>query len=251
MVFMASLPLTSKCNMENKPEKQFEVLFVEDNNLLDEVKSLRGRVFFGKDNKEEDEFDRYSKHLAAIDKDKNIIAGSYRLLLGSTAQKHTGFYSETEFDLSNIKKNCHGELLEMSRACVLDSYRKYPIIKFIWKEIISFVERKDIKYIFGCPSIENSSREHIGEAIKFFKENCFAEEKYKVYPLQGKEYEFNPVNKLDSKATYRSLPSLVRGYLKMGAFVCSEPAWDSHFKTVDFFMMLEVAKFSAYKEKFS
>jgi putative hemolysin len=37
----------------------------------------------------------------------------------------------------------------------------------------------------------------------------------------------------------------------MGALVCSDPAWDSYFKTVDFFMMLEVEKFSSYKEKFS
>ncbi|MFA5271321.1 MAG: GNAT family N-acyltransferase [Candidatus Omnitrophota bacterium] len=238
--------------MENQPDKKFEVKFVENNELLDEIKYLRGQAFFAKAVKEEDEFDEYSKHLAVIDRDTNKIIGSYRLLLGSTAKNHGGFYSETEFDLSNIKKNCKGELLEMSRACVLDSYRKYPIIKFIWKEIISFVEKNDIKYIFGCPSIDEASKEHIGEVMEFFKTNCFSEEKYRVYPLAGKEYKFVAfVDKLDSKATYRTLPSLVRGYLKMGALACSEPAWDSHFKTADFFMMLEVANFSAYKEKFS
>lgn len=238
--------------MEKQADKKFEVLFVEDNKLLDEVKLLRGQVFFAKNTKEEDKFDEYSKHLAVIDKDTNTIVGSYRLLLGSAAKRHGGFYSETEFDLSNIKKNCQGELLEMSRACVLNSYRKFPIIKFIWKEIISFVTKNNIKYIFGCPSIEQSSPEHIGEVMEFFKKNCFSEEKYRAYPIKGKEYEFNTlINKSDLKITYRALPSLVRGYLKMGALVCSEPAWDSHFRTVDFFMMVEVEKFSAYKAKFS
>lgn len=238
--------------MENQSDKKFEVKFVEENELLDEIKYLRGQAFFAKCAKEEDGFDEYSKHLAVIDRDTNKIIGSYRLLLGSVAKKHEGFYSETEFDLSNVKKNCQGELLEMSRACVLNSYRKYPIIKFIWKEIISFVEKNDIKYIFGCPSIDQASCEHIGEVMEFFKTNCFSEEKYRVYPLIGKEYKFNtPCNKPDSKTTYRGLPSLVRGYLKMGALVCSEPAWDNHFKTADFFMMLKVADFSAYKEKFS
>ncbi|MFA6281774.1 MAG: GNAT family N-acyltransferase [Candidatus Omnitrophota bacterium] len=237
--------------MEGQADKKFEVKFVEGNELLDEIKYLRGQAFFAKRAKEEDEFDAYSKHLAVIDKDINKIIGSYRLLLGSAAKTHNGFYSETEFDLSKIKKNCKGELLEMSRACVLDSYRKYPIIKFIWKEIISFVEKKEIKYIFGCPSIEAPQQAHIGEIMEFFKKNCFADEKYRAYPVKGKEYKFEPANCPDPKAIYRTLPSLVRGYLKMGALVCSEPAWDNHFRTVDFFMMLEVEKFSTYKEKFS
>ena len=131
-------------------EKRFEVTLIKDEKLLDEVKYLRGRVFFGKNIKEEDEFDGVSRHLAVIDKEKNQIIGSYRLLLGSRAEKHKGFYSETEFDLANIKKNCPGEVLEMSRACVLSSYRKFPIIKFMWKSIISFMAENKVKYIFGC-----------------------------------------------------------------------------------------------------
>lgn len=238
--------------MDNQADKKFEVLFVKDDSRLDEIKYLRGRVFFNRNTKEEDEFDKYSTHLAVIDKDTNAVIGSYRLLLGSAAQKYSGFYSETEFDLSNIQKNCNGELLEMSRACILDSYRKYPIIKFIWKEIISFVEKKNIKYIFGCPSVEGVSAGYVMEITDFFKKNCFSEEKYRAYPIKGKEYKITAsIDKTDSKITYRDLPSLIRGYLKMGALVCSDPAWDSYFKTVDFFMMLEVERFSSYKEKFS
>jgi putative hemolysin len=45
-------------------------------------------------------------------------------------------------------------------------------------------------------------------------------------------------------------PSLVRSYLKFGAFVCGEPVLDEEFGTVDFFMLLEMDKISsAYADR--
>jgi len=234
-------------------KKRFEVILIKNEKLLDEVKYLRGRVFFGKNIKEEDEFDGVSQHLAVIDKEKNQIIGSYRLLLGSRAEKHKGFYSETEFDLTNIKKNCPGEVLEMSRACVLSSYRKFPIIKFMWESIISFMAENKVKYIFGCPSIEVLDANYVGRVVSFFKANCFSGEAFRVYPRREKIYRYNPWSgELNVKEILASLPSLIKGYLKMGALICSEPALDDCFKTIDFFMMLDVEKMNiSYRKKFN
>ena len=234
-------------------KERFAIVFVKDEKLLDEVKYLRGRVFFGKNEKEEDEFDSYSHHLAVIDKEKNEIIGSYRLLLGSDSKAHSGFYSETEFDLTNIKKNCQGQVLEMSRACVLDSYRKFPIIKFMWKRIISFMMENEVKYIFGCPSIEILDAGYVGKMVSYFKANCFSGDDLRVYPLKEKACKYNLyTGNLDTKEIISSLPSLIKGYLKMGALICSEPALDERFKTVDFFMMLDVEKMNiSYRKKFN
>jgi len=234
-------------------KERFEIIFVKDEKLLDEVKYLRSRVFFGKNEKEEDEFDSYSHHLAVMDKEKNEIIGSYRLLLGSDAKKHNGFYSETEFDLANIKKNCQGQVLEMSRACVLGSYRRFPILKFMWKQIISFMLENKVEYIFGCPSIENLDADYVGKIVSYFKTSCFAGEDFRVQPLKGKICKYNPyTGNFDLKEILSSLPSLIKGYLKMGAVICSDPALDSYFKTVDFFMMLDVEKMNvSYRKKFN
>lgn len=234
-------------------KERFEIIFVKDEKLLDEVKYLRGRVFFGKNEKEEDGFDSYSHHLAVLDKEKNEIIGSYRLLLGSDAKKHNGFYSETEFDLTKIKKNCQGEVLEMSRACVLGSYRKFPIVKFMWKKIISFMLDNKVEYIFGCPSIEAQDADYVSRVVSYFKANYFSQDSFRVYPLKEKIYKYNSyTGDLDRKEIFRSLPTLIKGYLKMGALICSEPALDNHFKTVDFFMMLDVEKMNvSYRKKFN
>ena len=38
------------------------------------------------------------------------------------------------------------------------------------------------------------------------------------------------------------LPPLLKGYLRLGAQVCGEPAWDGDFDTADVVMMLPLAK---------
>jgi putative hemolysin len=238
--------------MDKENFKKFEIIFADTQDLLDKIKYLRGRVFFGKEEKEQDEFDSYCHHLAVIDKEKNVMVGSYRLLLGSDARKHKGFYSESEFDITNIKQNCKGELLEMSRACVLNEYRRYPILKFMWNRILTFIAEKKVNYIFGCPSIENPSRDYVGKVFYLFKENCFAEEKFFVHPHKTKIYNFSePPKGTDIQQIYRELPSLMKGYLKMGALVCSAPAWDEVFNTADFFMLLDVNTINkSYRRRF-
>jgi len=238
---------------ESLESNNFDIQLVKDKFLLDKVQYLRGRVFFDKEEKDEDVFDEFCDHLAVVDKRNGLVVGTYRLLLSSVAAKHQGFYSETEFDLANIKKNCSGELLEMCRACVLESYRKYHIINLLWKEIISYFAKYKVRYVFGCPSIENPSPQTIGKIFNFFKENYFAPESFRVEPLKNKIYHYDKNTQVKSPTeAYRLLPSLIRGYLKMGAVACSEPAWDKDFGTADFFMLLDTSRMNeAYKMRFT
>jgi len=37
-------------------------------------------------------------------------------------------------------------------------------------------------------------------------------------------------------------PPLIKGYLRLGAQICGEPAWDSYFNTADMLVMLSLAK---------
>jgi len=234
---------------------RFEVLLTRDGKLLAEAQSLRHKIFFGSNGKDKDKFDKYCTHLVVIDKNTRKVVGGYRLLLGSVASKNLGFYSEGEFDLSNVKKNCKGQILEMGRACVDESYRRFPIINLMWKEIISFITKNKVKYVFGCASINDPAPEKIGKVLIYFKKRHFSPVKFRVYPLEGKGYPYvinNDYLKSDEeKEILRFIPSLVYGYLRMGALVCSEPVWDKEFNTADFFMLLDTSKMNAfYKGKF-
>jgi putative hemolysin len=242
--------------MKKEIGNRFKVLLVRNDRLLTEAQSLRQKVFFKTQGKDEDKFDKFCTHLVVIDKNINKAVGTYRLLLGSVAKKNLGFYSQEEFDLRNINKNCKGQLLEMGRACVDASYRKFPIINLMWKEIISFVAKNEVTYIFGCASIDEPSPEKIGVLLKYFQKRHFSPDKFRVYPLEGKAYPYarnTALLKTDKdKEILKFVPSLIYGYLRMGAHVCSEPVWDKEFNTADFFMLLDTAKMNAfYKKKFS
>ncbi|MGE4125458.1 MAG: GNAT family N-acetyltransferase, partial [Pusillimonas sp.] len=50
-----------------------------------------------------------------------------------------------------------------------------------------------------------------------------------------------PVERLDSELPAR-VPPLIKGYLKLGATICGEPAWDPDFNTADFPVLLDMTR---------
>ncbi|MDD5195648.1 MAG: GNAT family N-acetyltransferase [Candidatus Omnitrophica bacterium] len=225
-------------NKKNMPE--FDVLAVNAGPLLEQAFALRKSVFFGESGKEHDQFDKLCEHIVVIERNLNRVVGTYRLLLGSTAAKNIGFYSETEFNLENIKKNCQPELLEMGRACVDPEYRKYPILAYMWKAIASYVKEHNVNYLLGCASIEHPTEETIGKIFTFLKANAFSPQNLRVTPLEGKAYPYSKnIGHCEAKSVVKLLPSLMRNYLKIGAYACGEPVWDKVFDTADFFMLLD------------
>src|SRR5262245_43578840 len=69
-----------------------------------------------------DAYDAYCDHLIVKDLSSDEVVGTYRLLRGSQAERHIGFYSENEFDLSNLKR-LGEEMLELGRSCIAATHR--------------------------------------------------------------------------------------------------------------------------------
>jgi putative hemolysin len=59
-----------------------------------------------------------------------------------------------------------------------------------------------------------------------------------------------PLDKLESAAA-PVLPPLVKGYLRLGAYVCGEPAWDPDFNTADLPILLPLSRLNpSYARQF-
>ena len=67
------------------------------------------------------------------------------------------FYSETEFDISNLLKIKNISILEAGRSCVHENYRDGRIIKLLWKGLAYYILKKKIDLIFGCASFPSSN----------------------------------------------------------------------------------------------
>lgn len=59
-----------------------------------------------------------------------------------------------------------------------------------------------------------------------------------------------PLESLDDGRS-AALPPLIKGYTRMGAMICGEPAWDPDFNTADLLMLLPLAQLDrSYARRF-
>ncbi len=199
-----------------------------------------------------DDYDPLCEHLIVRSSKDRRVVGTYRLLLGSEARKHAGFYSEREFDLENIKM-LRGELLELGRSCVHRDYRDRAVIDFMWQAIADYVRRHHVRYLFGCASLHTTHHREVNKFYALVREGYYAPEEIRVSPLPDKSFPSlnGTIEIQDPQALFLQLPGLIKGYLRVGALLCGPPALDLEFGTADFFLLLDIKEMTSnYRRRF-
>lgn len=209
-----------------------------------EVQRLRYKVFIeamglsalrNADGLDQDEFDEHCDHLIVRDTRSLKVVGTYRIL-GPNAARHIGrYYSENEFDLSRLQ-NIRGSIAEAGRACIHPDYRGGAVIMMLWAGLAAYMQRERCSHLIGCASISLTDGGHNAAAIyRGLSESAFAPAEYRVTP----HLRF-PIDEMERGREAR-IPPLLKGYLRVGGWVCGEPAWDHDFHCADLFMMLPLA----------
>ena len=80
---------------------------------------------------DQDAHDGHCDHLLVVDTERDCLVGTYRLLSFDRVPSF-GFYSETEFDLTNVKRSGL-RLLELGRSCVALEYRDGRVISPLFR----------------------------------------------------------------------------------------------------------------------
>jgi putative hemolysin len=185
---------------------------------------------------DEDLFDPYCDHLVVSDEETGEVLGTYRILSGLTAKRLGSFYSETEFDLARLA-NLRERSVELGRSCVHPDYRSGAVIALLWSGLAQYMQRHGYDYILGCASMSMTDGGHsAAAAFRRLSEKHLSPPEYRVFPrcpllLQELRADVTPV-----------IPPLIKAYLRMGAWVCGEPAWDPDFNTADLLMMLTFSR---------
>ncbi|NNL78930.1 MAG: lysophospholipid acyltransferase family protein [Flavobacteriaceae bacterium] len=107
-----------------------------------------------------DKFDRYYHHMFLWDTDKKVIAGAYRMGLGSKIyEQHgiNGFYLQDLFRFEPELHKMMSQSIEMGRAFIIKEYQLKPMPLFLlWKGIVHTTLRfPEHKYLIGGVSISN------------------------------------------------------------------------------------------------
>jgi putative hemolysin len=211
----------------------------------DEVKEaqrLRHRVFVeemgahaaGAGNVERDRFDPFCKHLIVRDRLSGEVVGTYRILTPERAAALGGFMSEREFDLTPLAP-LREQMVEVGRACIDADYRCGSIIMLLWSGLASYTQARGLGYLFGCVSIGFGEREVDPYATY---------ERLAARYLAPPEYRVLPRTEPPRRdgAACAPIPPLLKGYLRVGAWICGEPAWDPEFGTADLPVLLPLQR---------
>ena len=167
------------------------------------------------------------------------------MLKKSKAEKNIGFYSENEFNIDTLK-TIKDEILELGRSCIAKEYRNVAVINLLWTGIAHYLEIHNISYLFGCASLHTLDETEIKSASSYLMDNHLADSIFHVkpHPNYSANLTGNLYDHVNHQKGFSNLPPLMKGYLRLGAKVCGEPALDKEFGTTDFLIILDKASIS-------
>lgn len=232
--------------------RHLEVRLAENQYELEKALGLRYEVFnlemgeglahSRQTRKDRDEYDFYCDHLIVIDKAQGEkIVGTYRILRREIAKQKIGFYSENEFNLQKIY-TITDEMAEVGRSCVHHDYRDGSVISLLWAGLGKYMRDYHLRYLMGCGSVHSTDPILANKMYSFLKlKNGIISDELDVEPLYTHKLSGFHTNYIieDERSLKKQIPPLLKGYLRLGAKMNSEPALDNAFGTMDFFIFFD------------
>lgn len=240
----------SRKEIKKAQRLRYEV-FYEEMSAIADASTLASR-------RDRDAFDAICDHLLVIDHSalkrnklgrlKPEIVGTYRLLRQEVAEANGGFYTASEYNIQSlVDANPGKRFLELGRSCVLKPYRNKKTVELLWHGIWSYVLRHKIDVMIGCASIEGTNPDLIADQLSFLHHNAQAPESWRVRAIDERYVSMNrmPVEALNQKEALRALPPLVKGYLRLGAYIGDGAVVDHQFGTTDVLIIMPVCSLNA------
>ena len=178
-----------------------------------------------------DDFDRLCDHLLVLDhgastvgaaRTKPKVVGTYRLLRQDIAERNQGFYTAGEYDIAPmLAAHPHLRFLELGRSCVLKPYRNKRTVELLWAGIWAYVLHHRIDVMIGCASLEGTDPRAFSLPLSFLHHFARASGDWQAsaWPQHGTSMNHLPKEAIDQKAALRALPPLIKGYLRLGAYI--------------------------------
>ncbi len=230
----------------------YRARFALDSHELDAILRLRFQVFNveldeGLDDswstrRDHDRFDAHCHHLLVEDSRTGEVIGTYRMQTRHMAEAGEGFYSADEYDLSDLPAEVFESSVEVGRACIAKEHRNRQVLFLLWRGLATYMQRTKMRYLFGCSSINSQVPAEGLKLERQLRDRGRVREDFLLDALprlrcQASEDAVDATPDVD-------IPTLFGTYLRYGAKVCSEPAIDRDFKTIDFLVLLDIEELS-------
>lgn len=208
--------------------------------------------------RDEDPYDAVCDHLLVIDRSnipsaeawsglrRSPVVGTYRVLRQEIAERGSGFYTQGEYDIEPLiqAKSPHYRFMELGRSCVLEPYRNKRTVELLWHGLWTYVREHKIDVMIGCASLAGTDPDEHAMALSFLHHNALAPEEWRCRAHDHLHVPMDrmPREQVDAKAALKALPPLIKGYLRLGAYVGDGAVIDQQFRTTDVLIILPVEK---------
>ncbi len=231
--------------LQPSPVSRYHVSLAVDDSEIREAQRLRYKVFVEEmgarmptvlPGHDIDLHDPFCDHLLVRELADGKVVGTYRILPPDAAKRVGSYYAEQEFDLTRLNF-LRPRMAELGRSCVHPAHRSGAVLARLWTGLAEYMTRYGYEYVIGCASIGMADGGHLAASVH---RQMSARH---LAPIEWHVTARNrlPVESLDD-GRQAALPPLIKGYTRLGAMVCGEPAWDPDFNTADLLMLLPMAQ---------
>lgn len=242
----------SVADIKKAQRLRFEV-FYREMSAIPDARTLSKR-------RDEDDYDAICDHLLVIDKTvergkkrpwpkRAKVVGTYRVLLQDVAEKNQGFYTQGEYDIAPLiaRKRTTRHFMELGRSCVLKPYRNRRTVELLWQGLWTYVREHGVDVMLGCASFPGTDPQEHALALSFLHHYARAPEDWRVaaHPDLYVEMNMMPKDRIDVKEALKEMPPLIKGYLRLGAYVGDGAVIDRQFGTTDVLMIMPVEAIDA------
>ncbi len=190
-----------------------------------------------------DAHDDLADHLVVSDTATGDVVGTYRLLPPGRTERS---YSDGEFDLSALA-GLRSATVEAGRSCVHPDHRSGAVINLMWSALARYVLLAGHRYLAGCASVPLADGGRAASSAWLLGTTKHAAPpELRVRPRRP----WTPTAPAPERPVPADLPPLLRGYLRLGAWICGAPAHDPEFDVADFFVLLDTERLSARHRRY-
>ena len=254
-------PQATRRHRTDSAVQRFEVAWARQACEVREAQRLRYRVFAQEmgsrlnppagapPGHDIDRFDEFCEHLLvrAVGQagEPAELVGTYRVLTPDAARRAGGLYTETEFDLHNLRSRL-GKAVELGRSCVHPRWRSGGVVMALWGALGEFMLANGLDTMIGCASVSMQDGGHAAASLwAALSRTHLAAPEWRVAPRLAL-----PVDELRQDLEVDT-PALIKGYLRCGARVLGPPAWDPDFRTADLPLLMRLEDLPArYRRHF-
>lgn len=213
--------------------------------FVEELGARGGELTDGSAGLESDRYDVHCQHLLILDSLRgDAVVGTTRIMDEDGSARTGGFASETEFDLSRLRRSGR-RLLEVGRTCLHPDHRGGSAMHRLWQALAALVEERGVDVLFGLASLPGTDPLTVAQTLSCLHQDHLAPETLRPRSRAPLAMDLVPRGQICRRQGVLAMPALLKAYLRLGGSVGEGAFLDPDFRCIDVCMVLDTATLTA------